>query len=337
MNRQLIEKYFQNQCSPDEVRKLVNWINSHASKAEFGNDFQLLWQQTSNKENDYAWKDAWKKLQERIEVEELINSLPFDKGQQNKTNQKPAYQLAVAAVISLVVISIASLFYFNNKTLQQQPSTVHSMVQKSTEKGQKLTIHLEDGSKVMLNSQSTLKFPGHFTDSLREVWLQGEAYFNVVGDAKKPFVVHSGNINTTVLGTSFNINAYQDQNIFEVAITSGKVEVTEFKTGDNLVINPGEMAVYNNETTLLTNQEFSEISIAWKDGIIYFKNADFDEIISTLERWYGVDFLLQGNVDKQWEFSGKFQNESLRNILEALQFAYDFKYKLDRKKVYVNF
>ncbi|MFW5760899.1 MAG: FecR family protein [Cyclobacteriaceae bacterium] len=338
MNRQLLEKYFDNQCSPEEVRQVLDWVNSHLSKEDFSLDFQKLWQQPCQLEIDYDWTLAWQILQDKIEVKELISSLPVDKGRQMEIQSRSKFNLAIAATIAFAIISLAAFIYFNTgQKPTQQFTAKNSQVQKLTEKGQKLTIHLEDGSKVMLNAQSNLKYPSQFSDSLRELWLQGEAYFEVVGDPDRPFVVHTGEIKTTVLGTSFNITAYDDLKTFRVALAEGKLIVSKPSTGDNLVIAPGEMAVYEREYATLKNESFSTIDIAWKDGIIYFDNTSLTEIIIQLERWYGVEFIINGNLNKQWEFSGKFKNESLRNILEALQFAYDFQYKLDRKRVYMSF
>lgn len=338
VNRQLLEKYFKNLCTPDEVRQILDWINSHASREDFGEDFKKVWLLADLDEDNFDWIKAWQKLQDKIEVDALISSIPLDKGKKVSVNKSPI-TFAIAAGIAFLIISIAALFYIkdDNFNSKQYISATSPQVQKFTEKGQKLTIHLEDGSKVMLNAQSNLEFPRQFTDSTREVRLQGEAYFDVVRDSDRPFIVRTAEITTTVLGTSFNLNAYEDQPSFQVALTSGKVVVEKSTTGDKLEIIPGEMAIYDKENATLKNATFSEMDIAWKDGIIYFENASYNEIKSTLERWYGVEFILTDNIKKEWEFSGKFKNESLRNILEALQFAHDFNYKLDKKKVYLSF
>jgi len=339
VNRQLIEKYFQNRCSPHEVRQILTWINSHVSKGDFSNEFQIVWQQNDLNDDEFDWRKAWSKLHDKIEVEELINSLPIDKDHQGKMTGKPQYALfAVAAAISFIIIFMGAWLYFiNDENEKQQFSSTLPNVQKSTEKGQKLTIHLEDGSKVMLNAQSNLNYPVQFSDSLRELWLQGEAYFDVVKDPQRPFIIHTGEITTHVLGTSFNVNAYAERNSYQIALISGKVMVSKPATGENVLIEPGQRAAYEKEKSVFTTDLFSEIEIAWKDGLIYFENADFSKIKSTLERWYGVEIITEGEIDKKWEFSGKFKNESLRNILEALKFSHDFEYKLDRKYVYLNF
>lgn len=341
MNRQLLEKYFKNQSAPQEVRQILSWISSFNSEEEFSKEFQQLWERDSlpvNKNLD--WQKAWQTLQDKIEMEEFIYSLPVGKKKEVDLNRnRQTKRLAIAAVVSLIIISMAAIYFFNEKTNRNTKVTATiNPVQKSTEKGQKLTIHLEDGSKVMLNAQSDLSFPGQFSDSLREVWLQGEAYFDVVSNTQRPFKVHTGSITTTALGTSFNINAYPEKSDYRVALTQGKVVVAKENQNAKVFLEPGEMAVYRKQVDEMDSKTFAENEIAWKDGIIYFENASFSEIKAVLERWYGVEIFVNGDPDnRKWQFSGKFKNETLKNILEALKFTHDFNYQLERKTVYMNF
>jgi ferric-dicitrate binding protein FerR (iron transport regulator) len=170
--------------------------------------------------------------------------------------------------------------------------------------------------------------------------LEGEAYFEVVHDPAKPFVVEAGNTKTRVLGTSFNIKAYTRDRDVTVALTEGRVEV--WRTGAGVYeeaeqLEPGEGLSAPIGGRFRRFVFDPKEHTAWKDGLLYFKRADFNTVIRSLERWYGVDFEVHNFSQDDWSFTGSFRNEYLTTVLDNLSYARNFDYEIDNKKVIMNF
>jgi transmembrane sensor len=216
-----------------------------------------------------------------------------------------------------------------------------AQILKSTEPGQKLSFHLDDGTIVILNSGSKLYYPANFDSLERKVVLDGEAFFDVSKDVDRPFRVETSSIVTTALGTSFNINAFSSAENIEVDLVHGRVSVRKIaQTNDpnTMMLNPGEMATVAKSNFSMEKSTFNFIEkISWKDGIIYFKEACYEKIVSKLENWYGVSINTNRAPLKEWKFTGQFENETLENILIALQFGHDFDYVMQKKEVKLKF
>lgn len=208
---------------------------------------------------------------------------------------------------------------------------VHTLNQTEVEqtipRGQKQTINLPDGTKVKLNSESTIRYKKNFNQGIREVHMSGEAYFEVVHDTLRPFVVHAGGIETRVLGTSFNLRAYPDENNVDVALVQGKIEV--FKTNNfSETLLPAQMISFDNSSHSVEIKPFDSLEIVgWKDWVLFFKDADFNEIKYKLERWFDVKIEVQGNFEGK-AFSGKFVNDSLEEVLKGIGFSLHFRYEI---------
>ena len=248
----------------------------------------------------------------------------------------------IAAIFIGFVFGFACLYVLTiiNKNKEIPVSQEVKMIERSNPAGRTSTITLPDGTKIRLNSTSTLIFPGEFLGETREVSLTGEAFFEVTEDSSRPFIINTGRFNTTVLGTSFNISAYPSSQEIKVAVVEGKVFV-ENKEGaggkNSLTITPKEMAVFNKASGELNVHAFSYLKeIAWKDNVIYFENADMDEIIDKLAKYYGVTFVLNKRITSQKDYTATYENKPLEEILKGISFAFDFKFAIDDKVVTIN-
>lgn len=198
-------------------------------------------------------------------------------------------------------------------------------------KGQKCKIELPDGTEVHLSYESKLKYPEVFGKDIREVELIGEAFFDVVPIDTIPFVVKTDAIETEVLGTSFNVRSYQGDFETDVSLVSGKVKVREIDGGffkKTEYLSPGEQLVYQQNSGEMTISNFDiEKVTGWKEGLLIFEDASLVEFIARLEKWYGVDFQVYGDVPAKWRVNGRYQNEKLDDILIGLKFIYGLEYK----------
>ncbi len=249
----------------------------------------------------------------------------------NPRKFKPNYFSYAAAIVLLILLSgmlYYALFPVSEPIITETPTYEI----RKTRSGQKLTLHLSDGTKVKLNSEAEIKFEKPFGDTRNVYLVRGEAFFEVAKDKERPFRVMSENTITEALGTSFNVNIV-DTNVTKVALVTGKVLVSSQK--DSVVLNPGSY-VSCDKTGIsdVTNFDLSEV--AWKDEILIFNDANGLEIISTLEKWYGVQ--IQSNVNNlnEWQYSGRFEDQSLRQVLNSIGAVEKFEFEIQEDKVIIN-
>lgn len=317
-----------------ELQKFWNeWANKNPAKKkdlETARSLVLALQFKEHKVADSEINDAW--MQVKPSVRESV--IPDYRKVQSYGSRLKAFMRMAAMLI--MVSSIGLVIYLMS---DQAATPGPSMVVKETPKGQKLTVSLPDGTQINLNSDSRIEFPSRFTGGIREVLLEGEAYFDVEHNINQPFVVRSGDISTIVLGTSFNVNAYADSPEIQVALVEGKVRVESDQAVQNTVtLNPDEMAVISKESLEIEVSVFNQREIVgWKDGYLYFEKVAFSDIIERLERWYGVDFEIskEAAINSDWRFNGKFQNKSLEYILGVFSYPDLFHYKIEDDKVII--
>ena len=248
----------------------------------------------------------------------------------------------ITAIFIGFVIGFACLYILTkfNKSEEVPVSQKVKMIERSNPAGRNSIITLPDGTKIRLNAASTLIFPREFSREARQISLTGEAFFEVTEDPSRPFIINTGRFSTTVLGTSFNISAYASSQEIKVAVVEGKVfvENKQGKGGKNsLTVTPKEMAVFNKASGKLNVHTFSYLKeIAWKDNIIHFENANMDEIIDELAKWYGVTFVLNKRITSNRDYTATYDNKSLEEILKGLSFAFNFKFTIDDKVVTIN-
>jgi ferric-dicitrate binding protein FerR (iron transport regulator) len=187
----------------------------------------------------------------------------------------------------------------------------------TTPRGGQFQLILSDGTKVWLNAASSIKYPVVFKGNERKVELTGEAYFEVAHNKKKPFKVISNGQTVEVLGTHFNINAYNNENAVRTTLLEGSVRVS---TGDkNKVIKPGEQAQLKNGDFQIAAVDVNEV-IAWKNGLFQFKDANIIDIMKQLSRWYDVDIKYEGSIPDR-KFSGSIsRNVNASQLLDILSF-----------------
>ena len=185
-----------------------------------------------------------------------------------------------------------------------------------------------------MNAGSTLYYPERFSSQERVVEVQGEAYLEVAKDHTRPFKVKTGVVVTEALGTIFHVR--NDQEEVAIALLEGKVQVsieTTDQNKDKLILMPGEQAVLEHEKRLVKDLFDVEKVTAWTRNTILFENAEQQEVVHTLEQWYGVTISTQGQASKPWNFTGKFQDKSLEYVLQSVGYTMDFHFTIEKKDV----
>ncbi|WP_200976245.1 FecR family protein [Echinicola sp. 20G] len=294
----------------------------------------------------YKEKRLWEKAGKDRVGNEIKERLGFNKVETRAFREK-VYQpqsvssnlsWGIAAVIALVLTcaGIVGWYGLDQKETITVPSV--AMVVKSNQKGQKSIVHLPDGSQVTLNSSSEISYLSNFGKDHRNLTLEGEAFFQVTRDTSMAFTVTSGEITTTALGTSFNINAYEKDRP-SVKLATGVVEVTKARDKSDLMrLTPGEEAFLGVDLKVQKREFDLESAFLWKEGIIFFDESPFSEVVLTLERWYGVEITLKElPTGKLPLVSGRFENDHLDNVLESIGYSLRFSHEITQKNVTVSF
>ncbi len=244
------------------------------------------------------------------------------------------------AAIFLLICAGAVLYQRQTApTIDPDAGKKIELLTKESPEGSKLTTFLSDGSKVILNASSKITYPKTFSDSLRWVYLTGEAFFEIKSDSTRLFRVKSDFVNTEVLGTSFNVKAYSGATDISVAVAEGKVMVRsthESSLQFEHTLLPYQEAKLDVKKGEVVKREFlGEQLFAWTKWQLIFDKEPLGKVIEELERWYGVRFEGIGTINTSETYSGSFDNDPLKVVLEALKSQNAFNYKIVGKKVLI--
>ena len=202
-------------------------------------------------------------------------------------------------------------------------------------RGGEYILTLSDGTKVWLNSETELKYPVRFMGNTREVHVKGEANFEVKKDSLHPFIVHTPHTNTKVLGTSFNVSAYEDEELTAITLVQGKVEV--YNQNEKCILEPGWQAVSNNISEEMKKQQVNITSyVSWKEGMFEFYDMPLGQLIVQLSRWYDVDFFFVNETTRQFKFTGAIKrSNTLKFMLEFIEKTSNVYFKVNGNVIQV--
>lgn len=189
-------------------------------------------------------------------------------------------------------------------------------------RGEEYQLILSDGTKVWLNSESKLSYPTRFASNIREVELEGEAYFEVTKNKKAPFIVKTKQMDVEVLGTSFNVSAYQDEDKMKTTLVEGSVKVvTNYGITEAKIIKPDEQAIFDmNSNKMTIGAVDAKMYGRWREGVFAFEEDNLDEIMRKLARWYKVRVFFQDDEARHYQFSGKLPRfESCNELLDMIE------------------
>jgi ferric-dicitrate binding protein FerR (iron transport regulator) len=301
----LVSKYLEGNCSPDEELLLERYL-------EYVNKGKADWNEKELGDKKIVEEKIYSKIANIIALKE--------KDSKPKIITSP-YMLKIAASIIFLIAALTSVLYisgvFNNN------SKVDIWKERVTVPGEKLVMKLADSSEIILNAGSRLKYPAVFSGNTREVYLEGEAYFEVKHDITKPFIVHTTNISTTVLGTKFNVCAFADDKNISISLVEGSVKVTEItpNAGDkSSILRPNDKLVYNFKSKSSKIEKFDSLeAIGWKDNILKFKDEPLKNVFVKLERAYGIKFKLESKSFENYLITTNFQKAPVETVSKIIK------------------
>ncbi|HWK02003.1 MAG TPA: FecR domain-containing protein [Puia sp.] len=329
------------------------------SNKEYRDQKELLKEYWEKDRADYESNAVlFKKVTDKIKAEELI-AAPAE-GRGGRISRTVWYSAAAAILLTIGLF----LYHFHSAGTDKKILAIH-WLQKITQPAKKSSITLSDGTVVTLNAATTLKYPDRFGDSTREIYLDGEAYFDVAKDARHPFIIHANKMNIRVLGTSFNVKSYQNEWLSEATLIKGSIEVTlNDRPSDRFILKPKEKLIIQNNAAIkrrmntdsirsipdsagkgtryaLTNLTYfpnsvkTVIETSWVENKLVFSDKDFAQLSGQLERWYGVHIEFGNDQVKEYRFTGFFEKESLSQALDVLKMIEHFNYKISDSIVYI--
>lgn len=310
INPELLDKYFDGHCTPEEKALVEQWFSSENHEPY---DPSVLKEVDKSALRDQLWKE--------------VCPAPA-------TRKAPAIRLNVLRIAALVALFLlcSLLVYQYQDILWTSPSTAYKTIW--AEPGQKVKVALSDGTIVHLNGGSRLDVPEVFSDKDRTVYLQGEAHWQVSKDPARPFSVVINDMTVCVLGTIFNVKAYDNDPVRHVTVKEGKVSVTD-STGQQVILTQGQMAVwFQNDHRLRKQQAEIDDLMAWTEGKLVFKDQSLDEIAVILQRWYNVEISIANEQLKDHHFTGTFSHSpSLSSVIRDMALTMRFQYEFNENKL----
>jgi ferric-dicitrate binding protein FerR (iron transport regulator) len=345
------------EASDDDKQKLTNWLAQGQENIEIFKQSESVWNalEIVKMGKEYDSGKAFRSFKEQVS-----NRL--------KTSRRIGLYkiidtyIRVAAVL-VILIGIGRLFI---KPIDKRIQSDTSLFEIISPRGSKTQVLLPDGSKVWLNSESKIQYFNNFNQSGREVFLEGEGYFEVKKNPDKPFIVTASDIRIKALGTIFNIKAYPEEKTIETTLVEGKLEVESGisgKVNKLATLEPNQKVTFfkKNEAVpeqknieekkkvenallvksgldkIISNEKVDPSLItSWKNNILYFDNENFQDLALKLERRFGVTIHFENENLKQMRFTGKFRDIIIEQVLEALQFASPFYYRFDDNNIYLS-
>jgi transmembrane sensor len=329
----LATKYLSHEASVDETEHLDSLLKQKKYSTLF-NAISDKWTKAGNRESLHEFNTETGLTVLTAKIKKHNPSFQWEKEVKQKYLffYQPRY-LRIAASVAFLFILVTGAFFVVN--VLKQKSVAITWNEKKTVMGEKSIITLLDGTKITLNADSKLKYPARFGEELREVSLEGEAYFEVIHDANKPFVVHTGGVSTKDLGTKFNISAFPNEENIVISLEEGKVEVSTNKSSakkEDVVLSPKQQLVYNRENETNTIEQFDlQKAIGWKDNILVFDNEPLSKVLLPLERYFGVKFEIADQSLANRTIKANFRNESFWTVVKVLEKATGLTYKTTKE------
>jgi len=336
-DKKLIKKYLLGQCTPDELVVMHTFLLKEDAEEIIDEVWAEEWEAFQENEITDREISGWKErfLKERLETPMLLP-------EEIVVTQIPGKYSGLwkyAAIWAAITLSIGT--YFGIRKINTDGSIHQSLIamqETVNPYGQRSTIKLADSSVVYLGAGSKLIYPAQFTGNSREITLQGEAFFEVTKNPKKPFVIHTGNIRTWVLGTSFRVNAFAGKPSF-VEVATGKVRVDQQHARGKTslaVLTPGQRLNWDNHKAVLTRVNAEDVK-EWKNGRLVFNHSTLQELTHVLERWYNVKIKFADPARERLHMTITLTaTMPLKQIMEVLASTGRFTYQYKEKAITIN-
>jgi ferric-dicitrate binding protein FerR (iron transport regulator) len=349
----IIIRFLMNEASESDVQLLHTWIEHDA---DFKNHFEQIQDTWNRIELEKDLDDV--KIQR--DLQKVLGKIEGGDGKKFKNLYSINHWLFKAAAVFLIGFGLSWLLFNSQPTTAEQAGTYNSI---ETPKGSNTIINLPDGSKITLNAESKLRYPQKFSGRKRQVYLEGEAYFEIAKDKKRQFIVMTPEIAVKVYGTSFNVKSYPDDNTVETTLVEGAISLYKTNEAGELIgkeikmLPKQQLVLYKaarleapaeNEKVvkenlpnvmkprlMLSTRIDTDRFTSWKDGALIIKSEPLEKLAITLERRYNVVIHFEEEKIKQFRFTGTIENETIEQVLAAIKLASSVDYRIEEREIWI--
>ncbi len=313
-------------------------LNGEADEIDQGLLNQWLNADDSNQEEWENLKEAWNKGGESLLMADIDTDAAWNKVQHftreesggmhsQRSRFSPVRALAMAASV-IVLLGLSWFFLINS------PGEKSSLIVSNTTREEMV---LSDGSRVTLNNHSRFSCEQPFREEERIVKLDGEGFFNVEGNKERPFIIHTGEVTIRVTGTSFNVRAYPNLDITEVAVLEGRVEVVPASSDEMVVLTQGQTAFFDRSSRMLTVKETTDPNLlSWITGQIKFDETSLGDVAETLERVYDVNIQLADEQLAGQKLTARFSDNSLDFVLDVVCTTFNMEARREGETIFLS-
>ena len=297
---ELLQKYIAGNASEKESQRIMEWLRE---------DEQHL--------------REYKRQRKLYDITLWQTKSPVDIQQEKKDPLRRVLDVIVR-IAAVIVFTVATTYFYTLHVLQDKEENMQTVVVPA---GQHAELYLADGTHVWLNSGSRLTFPGRFSKKVRHVELDGEGYFKVSSNIKQPFIVGTNRCNIRVLGTEFNVLAYEKDSIWETALLEGAVEIlVPGSNNSGMRLEPNTMASLKGNR--LVKGRIKEVDyFLWREGLLCFNDISVRDMIEKLKLYYGVDIVVNNTRILKNRYTGKFRTkDGVEHVLKVLKLNNKFTY-----------
>lgn len=347
----LISKYLSGNATGSEILEFLDWMNASPDNCTYFAQYKIIWLK-SIEQNPISKELRWEQLQSRLKEREISR---FEKEEIIDESKEKTFRILRYAASIIVLLTITSVLFFVAKT-KKNINLAQNVIE--VPYGSKTSLILPDGTKLWINSGTKLTYNSDYGRTNRNIYLVGEAYFDVAKNRKLPFIVHTSNLKIKAVGTAFNVKAYPEEKKVETTLVHGLVEIEKEDSKTPIYLRPSQKIVIADKKTTqtesqatskneITNQNLksdktdlevdkevdTEKETSWKDGKLIFDREPLISLAVKLERRYDVHISFENEKLKDYKYTGTFNDLSLEQILDAIRFSSPINFEIKEKNV----
>lgn len=322
--KSLIIAELDGEISLEEREKLYQWLSKSESNAKYYTQIKDLWEASLANANEFAQTSReWDRFKNRVAA--------HPKQEERKLRIINWSRVAAVLVIGLLLANLVAQYLS-----PEEPVYITSVAPK----GSVAQTILPDGTMIYLNAGSEIKYDVNTSSKQREVFINGEAWFDVEHNEKKPFIVHTPYYNVKVLGTQFNVKTYEDEETVVTTLEEGSIQVSSserIKLKKDIILESGDQLVYNKTNNILSLKSGVDTRLftSWKDNKLIFIEMSFDALVQLLERKYGVEIEVADKSILESHYSGTIKNETILEILTIIEHTHPISYQIKGQKIII--
>jgi transmembrane sensor len=355
---ELLDSYIRLQLNREQQKELGDRLNQARDEDLENASAWLsgLWDKTAMERPDSDSKEAFSELRTKLSLKNDDHRFYHFSSALSPAAGTGIRTLIRYAAVFLIAFGLAWLIFKPEKSTLTPRSAGVNVV--TVPNGSRGSLTLEDGSRIWLNCGSRLSYADFSGAEIREVFLEGEAFFDVTRDRKKPFVVTTSDLKLRVLGTRFNVKSYPSEKITETILVSGRVQIEEINPASPvkkfIILQPNQKATFYSTTGKLAMDEESkgvktnlkipvkqeviesvnpDLYTSWKDEKLIFSNERLESLVVKMERWYNVNITLKDTLLNNYRYTGQFEKENIEQALQALKLATPLEFRIDKNNI----